>query len=1076
MRLLAVCIGVDKQSDLDVPVLPFAGVDAAALWALAADWAEAEGGAAFAEEDCVLLRGEDATRANILRALDQAVERSARADYDLVLVHFAGHGDQAGYLLGYDATAGDPTTGVSLADFADRAHHIQARHGVIALDACFSGRASLFMRTEGPADGAAPHGARPVDVARALHEMADERRAVLWACGAEERAWESARLGHGLLSYGLIRALESPDHLVRGRELSLMSWLQQALRVVAQEAATDGRAQTPGQHVLWNGVTALPRPSLGRRRSAQLAEHEILAVTGAIQDLEVYGFSQPVLEAISSRLGGAALSRMQQRAIAPGGLLAGHSVVVAAPTSTGKTLIGELAALGAAANGRRAMFLLPTRALVEEKYEEFAGTFGPAGVRAVRSYGGVDDDDAALVALQFDVAFLTYEKCLALCLQRDHVLDALGVVILDEVHLLGERSRGQSVEMLLGLLRARRRMGQHVQVVALSAALGDLGGLHDWLGAALVPPDPRPVPLRSGVVDPTGRFRFRNDADGTATLGEESMFDPRDLDLRPFGGNGRAREAIALAIARARLPDPTAQLLVFRAKKPDTRTMANALARRCGLTACGDAVAGLTPEGHARDESRASAQLRECVESGVAFHFADLDREERQVVERSIRSGDIRVTVSTATLASGVNTPATDVIMVDHMRYDSDIGRDAPYPVSEVRNTMGRAGRWLAGIPGGRGYLIADSRAEADTLFEKYFVAEPEPLCSQLGALPRPDLVLALLGARLADSYETLIDAVLDTLDGHQHSGDTAWRQEQRTAIREAVGRLCAEGFLTESQADDGTLRLAPTALGSVCAREGLRVQSAIRVRQGASRILAAGERLDDIALLVLTQLTDELERLYTSLKSTEFGRWGGHLSRLLPDRPAMLGELRDDDDRRHGCRLKRLFALLRWTQGRPVGEIEAQFGEAFAADWTFAGMIRGIAERTNHVLRSVAAILALDHPELEPALRTAALSLRPRLELGVAQAGADLARAKLGLSRAEIRALAEDGCVRTEQLADRLRRTPDAMAAIVGSSRAGAIRQRIERDGAEAIARRMRREDAVQRDLFADLVPIDVL
>ena len=1074
MRVLSLCIGVNRQQDDDLSVLPFAGDDASELAAAFADWGEQLAGDDYEESDSILLTGPAATRANILKALADAGDRTQLSEYDLAVVHFAGHGDPAGFVLGYDAVDGEPSTGVSLEEIAAGMAAFRVRHSVLAFDACFSGRAGLLesRRTASACADAA-------GITMQLQSLANERRAVLWACGANERAYESGRLGHGLLSYGLLHALEHPERIERGTELSLTAWIEQALRTTANEAATEGRAQTPGRHVLWQGVTTLPRPILGRRRAAQLAQRNVFSVTPDVQSLAVYGFDVEVLSALQQRLCNHPLTPMQCRAIAPGGVLAGQSIVVSAPTSTGKSLIGELAALGAWLRGRRSVILMPSRALVQEKYEDFFNAFGPTGVTTVRSYGGVDDDDAALAALHFDVAFMTYEKCLAYCLLRPDLLDALGTVVLDEVHLLGDKERGRSVELLLGLLRARRKKGQRVQIVALSAALGDLGGLPEWLDAVLVTPDPRPVPLRVGVVDPSGRFRFRLEGAGTITHGTTQLFDGNVI--RPVPGardrDQAIRERVATEVVRSCLAHDDRRVLAFRAHKPEARSLARTLSSDCALDSCNGSLRQLTLIGSARDDSRASLQLKECLEHGVAFHVADLEPRERGIVERAVRAGEVRVTVATSTLAMGVNTPATDVILVDWKRFDVEENGQVPLGIGEIRNMVGRAGRWIDGTDEGRAYIAAASQAEADQIFQDLIEGEPEALRSRLGRMAPEDLVLALIGSGRASSVEEVIDAALDTFDGHQQGSDAQWRQNLRRGIRAAVSSLKSSGFLQQEEETGGVDRLTLSPTGAVCARELLLARSAMDVLAAANRIITSGEPLDEIALIVLAQETLELDSVATNLSWRDPGRWSGPLRKLLPTRGATLETLGHADGKTHTRRLKRLYALLRWTGGLPVSKIEEEFGAHFEdPSMTFSGTIRGIGERTTHVLRGIAALLAARYPERAASLEAMIVALRPRLELGIAAAGAELARARLGLTRPEIQALAGLGYTSAESLASALAEDAERMAQLFGSSRAAEIRARLDGAGLERLRRRRRREDDVQKDLFASLVPIETL
>src|SRR5205823_4010977 len=96
-------------------------------------------------------------------------------------------------------------------------------------------------------------------------------------------------------------------------------------------------------------------------------------------------------------------------------------------------------------------------------------------------------------------------------------LDRLGTVVIDEVHMLGDEGRGHTVELILTLLRRRREQGKPVQILALSAALGDMRGLPNWLDARLVQEESRPIPLHEGVIGPQGLNRRRDSGSGEVT-------------------------------------------------------------------------------------------------------------------------------------------------------------------------------------------------------------------------------------------------------------------------------------------------------------------------------------------------------------------------------------------------------------------------------------------------------------------------------------------------------------------------------------------------------------------------------
>lgn len=126
-----------------------------------------------------------------------------------------------------------------------------------------------------------------------------------------------------------------------------------------------------------------------------------------------------------------ALNQLQIDAINEFGLLAGEHLVVVAPTSSGKTMIGELAALRGIVERKRALFLLPLKALVADKRRHFEAVYGAFRLRTVEATGETDDISPILRG-QYDVALITYEKFSAIALTHPHVLENVGVVVVDE--------------------------------------------------------------------------------------------------------------------------------------------------------------------------------------------------------------------------------------------------------------------------------------------------------------------------------------------------------------------------------------------------------------------------------------------------------------------------------------------------------------------------------------------------------------------------------------------------------------------------------------------------------------------
>lgn len=186
--------------------------------------------------------------------------------------------------------------------------------------------------------------------------------------------------------------------------------------------------------------------------------------------------------------------RPAQKKAIDAGLLQGANILVCTPTASGKTLIAEMAAAKAILEGKgKAIYIVPLVALASEKAKEFKRKYEGL-FKVALSVGDFDSSDPHL--MDYDLILCTAEKLDSLIRHHAPWLRFVSVVIVDEVHLLNDVSRGPTLEILITLLK---KILPQVQVIALSATIGNPQELAAWLGAALVKDDWRPVPLHKGV-------------------------------------------------------------------------------------------------------------------------------------------------------------------------------------------------------------------------------------------------------------------------------------------------------------------------------------------------------------------------------------------------------------------------------------------------------------------------------------------------------------------------------------------------------------------------------------------------
>ena len=177
------------------------------------------------------------------------------------------------------------------------------------------------------------------------------------------------------------------------------------------------------------------------------------------------------------------------------GLLEGKNVLVCTPTASGKTLIAEMAMLKSILEEKKkAIYIVPLKALATEKYKDFSKRHGKY-CKVAMSIGDMDSAENYLV--NFDLIVCTAEKLDSLIRHHAEWLGKVGVVVVDEIHLLNDPGRGPTLEILITMLREMLK----VQMVGLSATIGNPKELANWLEAELVKDNWRPTELRKGVYD-----------------------------------------------------------------------------------------------------------------------------------------------------------------------------------------------------------------------------------------------------------------------------------------------------------------------------------------------------------------------------------------------------------------------------------------------------------------------------------------------------------------------------------------------------------------------------------------------
>ena len=184
----------------------------------------------------------------------------------------------------------------------------------------------------------------------------------------------------------------------------------------------------------------------------------------------------------------------QEKAIKSGLLENDKNLLICTPTASGKTLIAEIAGMKAIfENLGKAIYVAPLKALAMEKFNQIKELYGD-DLKIGLSIGDVDSEDQKIS--NFDFIVTTSEKLDSDIRHNPGLLREVKVVIIDEIHLLHDSSRGPTLEVLITIIK---EMVKDIRIIGLSATIGNAKDLSKWLSAELVLDTWRPVELRKGI-------------------------------------------------------------------------------------------------------------------------------------------------------------------------------------------------------------------------------------------------------------------------------------------------------------------------------------------------------------------------------------------------------------------------------------------------------------------------------------------------------------------------------------------------------------------------------------------------
>jgi len=364
------------------------------------------------------------------------------------------------------------------------------------------------------------------------------------------------------------------------------------------------------------------------------------------------------------------LNEMQKQ-IAPIIENSNKNVVISALTGSGKTLLAEIGMYKAIKEGKSIIYLVPLKALGNEKYTYFKEFFDNEGYKTTIRSGDYDSEDDDLP--EYDVVIATYEKMDSLLRHRNKFIEKVGLIVVDESHSIGDTTRGSTLEILLTRLMIKC---QNARIICLTAVMQNSNELAKWLNAEFCLSTWRAVPLAEGVSYWEGnRFTIM------WKDGRRDQFEQLAPDL-------------VTSLALQTIAVQQAQVLIACMSRKETYTMSRRIAPEISKCLTEDEKEQL----NMLAEHINNRELAEFLKQGVAVHNASLNKQQRLLIEEAFKRRILKAISSTSTLFQGLNLPARRVIVVNIKRFN-------PYatnakekfkriPKYEYSNLSGRAGRY----------------------------------------------------------------------------------------------------------------------------------------------------------------------------------------------------------------------------------------------------------------------------------------------------------------------------------------------------------------------------------------------
>lgn len=504
-----------------------------------------------------------------------------------------------------------------------------------------------------------------------------------------------------------------------------------------------------------------------------------------------------------------------QKAVIESGYLEDKSnYIISIPTASGKTVLGILPALKTILNGGKAIYAAPLLSIQNEKVKEFKA-FEEHGIKVGKHPSNSD------------LSVMVFESFDTLTRFSWNVLREVDTLIIDEFHMIGEYSRGPTLES--AITRAKI-INPSLRIIALSATLKNIDEIEQWLDGKTVEHNYRPVPLNKEVLD-AEMFNTKNKNDVIVKIVEKAIED--NSQALSFVSTRRFTESLATYVAKKIDKKTTKE------QKQKFKQVADKLLE--------------VPKKKGSLPTTTCLKLAEAAEKGVVFHHAGLFNEQKEIIEDEFRKGNILMITATPSLMYGVNLPSKYVVIRDHTRWTSN--GPASIPVFDYEQMSGRAGRPQYDDVG-YSYLVAKTMDEAFDLKARYVNGEIELTNSKL--IDNKDAIYKQIIAQIASSLSKNLDDLNDffgkTLYGFQMKNNPSMSMFAQDSLNWELES--ALEFLLQN----GIIRATPEGLkttdfGNLIAKSNYAVETAVKIKEYVSTM----EKLNPAEMIYALAETPDL-------------------------------------------------------------------------------------------------------------------------------------------------------------------------------------------------------------------------